>query len=304
MSDQHQSETSETKGKKNGKESASKKEGPKKGIRGIAKQARDGVASAGNFVQEKFSYREFEDAFGKMMAPAKEAGQAEVRKIRAKNPEITPEELLRKLRKRFISRVTSTGAAVGGTAALPGVGTVAALSAAMGDGAVSVGSTMFYVYSVLDVLDLDLEDLDSERAFILTILLGGSGSSTVTKIAERTGGTLGKKVAKSTPRATIQQINKVLGRNFVTRFGSRQGIVVLGKIAPFGIGAAIGAGLNYALAQAVIKATNATVRDVIADLPTPRPDIEELIITVDAEIVEEDQAGLDGEARELDGPRD
>ncbi|GGG67711.1 hypothetical protein [Corynebacterium pelargi] len=302
MSDR-ESKTSNPRGPNDGENGDSEAKGPKKDIRGIAKQARDGVVNVGNIVQGKFSYREFEDAFGKMMAPAKAAAQAEVRNIRAKNPEITSEELLRKLKKRFVSRVTSTGAAVGGSAALPGVGTVAALGAALGDGAVSVGSTMFYVYAVLDVLELDLEDLDSERAFILTVLLGGSGSSTVTRIAERTGGTLGKKVAKKTPRATIQQINKVLGRNFVTRYGSRQGIVVLGKIAPFGIGAAIGAGLNYALAQAVIKATNATVRDVIADLPTPRPDIEELIITVEAEVVDEDQADTAATVQELDEPK-
>ncbi|MER7065439.1 hypothetical protein ABZ649_17330 [Streptomyces albidoflavus] len=56
------------------------------------------------------------------------------------------------------------------------------------------------------------------------------------------------------PTATLRQINKVLGRNFVTKYGTRQGIVVLGRVAPFGIGAVIGGGANAALASLAVRA--------------------------------------------------
>ncbi|MEU3081131.1 MULTISPECIES: hypothetical protein [Streptomyces] len=56
------------------------------------------------------------------------------------------------------------------------------------------------------------------------------------------------------PTATLRQINKVLGRNFVTKYGTRQGIVVLGRVAPFGIGAVISPGANAALASLVVRA--------------------------------------------------
>ncbi|MFI7517479.1 hypothetical protein ACIBVK_28680 [Micromonospora echinofusca] len=39
-----------------------------------------------------------------------------------------------------------------------------------------------------------------------------------------------------------------LGRNFITKYGAKQGILVLGQAAPFGIGAVIGGGANAALA--------------------------------------------------------
>lgn len=46
----------------------------------------------------------------------------------------------------------------------------------------------------------------------------------------------------------------MLGRNFVTRFGTRQGIIVIGRLAPFGIGAAIGGGANAAIGYGVVRA--------------------------------------------------
>jgi hypothetical protein len=46
--------------------------------------------------------------------------------------------------------------------------------------------------------------------------------------------------------AQLQQINRILGRNFVTKYGTKQGILVLGRVAPFGIGAGLGAAGNAA----------------------------------------------------------
>lgn len=89
---------------------------------------------------------------------------------------------------------------------------------------------------------------------IMAVMLGDSGAATVTKIAERTGGHWGKKFVGSIPIETIRQINKVLGRNFVTKYGTKQGILVLGKALPFGFGAAIGCAGNAALGWVTVRA--------------------------------------------------
>jgi hypothetical protein len=39
-----------------------------------------------------------------------------------------------------------------------------------------------------------------------------------------------------------------VGENFFTKYGTKEGIVVLGHVVPFGFGAAIGGGANAALA--------------------------------------------------------
>ncbi len=69
------------------------------------------------------------------------------------------------------------------------------------------------------------------------------------------------------PLSTIKQINKVLGRNFVTRYGTTQGILVLGKVVPFGIGAVIGGGANLLIAETTVR----TTRHAFGPAPTVWP---------------------------------
>ncbi|GBF17771.1 hypothetical protein Br6_05178 [Rhodococcus sp. Br-6] len=100
----------------------------------------------------------------------------------------------------------------------------------------------------------------------MTILAGGGGSAFFGKAAARTWPYLGKLLTNAVPASTIRSANRVLGRNFVTRYGTRQGILVLCKSAPFGIGAAVGAGGNILLAQTIVKATRKAIA-VAHDLP-------------------------------------
>jgi hypothetical protein len=42
----------------------------------------------------------------------------------------------------------------------------------------------------------------------------------------------------------LKQINSFVGKNFITKYGTKQGIIVLGRVAPFGIGIGIGIGIG------------------------------------------------------------
>lgn len=55
------------------------------------------------------------------------------------------------------------------------------------------------------------------------------------------------------PMSSITAINKPLGRWFLTRYGDKLCTLAIGKVAPFGIGAAIGAGGNRALGRTVVN---------------------------------------------------
>jgi hypothetical protein len=61
-------------------------------------------------------------------------------------------------------------------------------------------------------------------------------------------------VVAKVPVETLRQINKVLGKHFVTKYGTKQGIILLGRVAPFGIGVVIGGGANAALAALAVRA--------------------------------------------------
>ncbi len=86
------------------------------------------------------------------------------------------------------------------------------------------------------------------------IMLGGSGNSTITKVAGTTGKHWGRQIVAKVPVETLRQINKVLGPHFITKYGTKQRIIVLGRVAPFGIGAVIGGGANAALASLAVRA--------------------------------------------------
>ncbi|GAA2669634.1 MULTISPECIES: hypothetical protein [Actinosynnema] len=58
----------------------------------------------------------------------------------------------------------------------------------------------------------------------------------------------------ATPAEVIRALERVLGRNFITKYGTKQGIVVLGRAVPFGIGAVIGGGAGATAAALTVRA--------------------------------------------------
>ena len=104
------------------------------------------------------------------------------------------------------------------------------------------------------------------------VLLGDGASRAISTVAERTGQHWAKAVVKSIPKSSILKLNRVLGRNFVTRYGTRQGVVVLGKLIPFGIGAVIGGTVNGFVSQGIIRASNVAFGPLPASWDVPAAD--------------------------------
>lgn len=193
--------------------------------------------------------------FDKALVAANKLVDTRVNRIKDRHPDATVDQLVKKLETTFLSSVTATGAATGGAAAVPGAGTAAALAMTAGDASWFMTAAAGHILSVLRVHGIDITDLEHQKAVVLTVLAGGGGSTFAGKAAGRTGSHLGTLFAKNVPMSTIRSVNRVLGVNFVTKYGTRQGILVLGRAAPFGIGAAIGAGGNLFFGQGIVKAT-------------------------------------------------
>lgn len=177
-----------------------------------------------------------------------------IARARQRNPEATPAQVIRNLERMYVSALTGSGAAVGGAAAAPGVGTGVALALSAGEMLSSLELSVLFALSVTEVHGVPIDELERRRTIVMGIMLGGSGSATITKIAERTGQHWGRQIVAKVPVETLRRINAVLGRHFVTKYGTKQGIIVLGRVAPFGIGAAIGGGANAALAMLAVRA--------------------------------------------------
>jgi hypothetical protein len=177
-----------------------------------------------------------------------------IARARQRNPEATPAEVIGTLEKMYVSALASTGAAVGGAAAAPGVGTGISLALSAGEALSSLELSTLYVLSVAEVHGVPLDEIERRRTLVLGILLGESGSKSIGKVAERTGQHWARQLVSSVPTATLKQINKVLGKNFVTKYGTKQGIIVLGRAVPFGIGALIGGAANATVATLAVRA--------------------------------------------------
>jgi hypothetical protein len=186
-----------------------------------------------------------------------------------------------------VSALASTGAAVGATAAAPAVGTGIGLALSAGEFFSSLELSTLFVVSVAEVHGVRLDEIERRRTLVMGVLLGESASTTIGKVAERTGQHWGRQLVSKVPLATLRQINKVLGRNFVTRYGTRQGIIVLGRVVPFGIGAVIGGGANATVAAVAVRAA----RRAFGPAPQawPEASLDPVLPPLDSQLVRPDQ---------------
>lgn len=208
--------------------------------------------------------REYNGLLDKAIQQASKLAGGAVDKLRAQYPDATDDVLINKLETLFSTTVTTTGAATGGVAAVPGAGTVAALASGVGDGTFFLTASAAHVLAVASVYGIRVENYERQRALLLMVLTGGGMAGGVSKAAGRTGSHLGARSVQAVPMETINRINRVLGRHFITKYGTKRGIIVLGRAAPFGLGVAIGGGGNFLMARGVIRATRKAFDSAIA----------------------------------------
>jgi hypothetical protein len=199
-----------------------------------------------------------------------------VARLRRGRPDATPAEVIAVLEKRYLVAVTGTGAAVGGVAAAPALGAVFALALSGGETVVFLQATTLFALAVAEVHGIAVEDVERRRALVLAVVVGDHGAMLVEKIAGRTGEHWGKLLPEVIPVSSITAINRTLGEWFVTKYAGKRGMVVMGRVAPLGIGVAIGAGGNRALGREVVN----TSRCVFGPPPAHFPD-DGAVTTVD-----------------------
>jgi hypothetical protein len=183
------------------------------------------------------------------------AAEAYVARLRRAHPAAGPAEIVTKLEKRFVSVVTAGGAAVGGTATLPGVGTLAALSAAAGETVVFLEATALFVLALASVYGIPLDHRERRRALVLAVLVGDNSRTAVAELLGpgRTSGAWVSESVASLPLPAVSRLNSRMLKYFVKRFTVKRGVLVFGKLLPVGIGGAIGAVGNRLAAKKIVR---------------------------------------------------
>ncbi len=160
--------------------------------------------------------------------------------------------MTRAIERRYQAAVSAIGAASGGVAAVPGVGTAAALASGLAEVAAFIEATALFTLATADVYGINTDDPEVRRALVLAVLLGETGMAAI----EAEGVALahwGPVLSHGVNRELIARLNNTLVRHLGARFGVRQGALFLGRALPLGIGVGIGVAGNLVLARSAIK---------------------------------------------------
>lgn len=194
-----------------------------------------------------------------------------VERLRRVHPDKSPKELISFLTKIYVGTVTATGAGSGASAIVPNGWVQAPVAAA--DLLTFLEASVLYTLSVAEVHGLDVEDFERRRFLVTSVLVGNSAANAVLEpLIGRTGPYWGKKIVQSIPMSAINKANAVLGPRFITKYGAKQGVLILGKQIPMFIGVGIGAGGNGVFGWFIVR----TARKVLGPAPESWPEPREL----------------------------
>jgi hypothetical protein len=176
-------------------------------------------------------------------------------RVRFRNPAMSPAQVVRQLERRYLVAVTGIGGASGAAAAMPGAGTGAAIASGAAEITAFVSATALYVLALAELHEVPVSDPELRRALVVAVLVGDAGELAV-EAGERSGSHWAQLLVRGATRGSSHPagLDDRLRHLLLTRFGARQGALLLGRALPLGIGAGVGAAGNAALARSAIAA--------------------------------------------------
>jgi hypothetical protein len=186
---------------------------------------------------------------------------AHLNTIRRRHPDATVEELHWVLERRYLTAVTSTGAATGATAVIPAVGTVTALALSAAETVAFLETTALFAQSVAELHGITVDDPERTRSLVLALMLGKEGADIIRQFGLEMlnedvtrAGYWGAIVNDSMPNAIVGQLLNRLKTAFFKRVAAHQAGSIIGRALPYGIGAVVGGFGNNLLGRRVVKA--------------------------------------------------
>lgn len=165
----------------------------------------------------------------------------------------TPERVAR-ITHTFSTELAAVGAATGGVAALPGVGTIASLAASAADVGWTTTRACDLVMSVAAVHGHTEAPPEVRRAWVVAVLGYGTGAAEVLpRILAAEERAAHDRATGRLSGGSLAALNQGFGRTLVTRWALRKLATSVGKALPFGIGAAIGGVANRASARMIAR---------------------------------------------------
>ncbi|MGI9608401.1 MAG: EcsC family protein [Acidimicrobiales bacterium] len=210
-------------------------------------------------------------------------------------PGKTPKARAKAITSPIRKKMTALGAAAGATAAAPAVGTGVAMGALVAELGVVALRTTDLVMSIGAAYGHTDATPEERRAWVLAVLaFGDDAAQEFVTLARDMGMTDGRALDIANDAivgggagnmATIdalRRINTALVSQVLKKWGTRRGAATVGKLLPFGIGAAVGGSANWFMIREFGKQADRFFanydREFVLSMAHPTPDEERAAI--------------------------
>ncbi|WP_180536709.1 hypothetical protein [Micrococcus luteus] len=201
----------------------------------------------------------FEKALSTVLAVQRPLVLKNIQRMTAKHPGESPERLAERLGQQYLTTVTGAGAAVGGTAIVPGIGTMAALGLSGAAVAGFMEATALYAQSLAELHGITTQDPQRAQALVMALMLGDDAKELLREAAAKAGrpydpqSSLNALAGTASGTGISAFVVDRLKRTFMRKMLLRQGAGFVGRAVPFGVGAVIGGVGNRAMGKAVME---------------------------------------------------
>lgn len=168
----------------------------------------------------------------------------------------SPAQLQTYIDRHFLNIVSSTGAAAGASAAIPGVGFVTGTAAIGAESLIFLDAAAWYILASAYLRGDDITDEPRRRALILLVLTGSKGSAIVDTFLGDVDSMASVSAVTALSRfsgPTLSGINGRLTKAFTKQIVKKVKWAWVSKLMPLGIGAVLGTTANRKLARRVIN---------------------------------------------------
>lgn len=172
---------------------------------------------------------------------------------------VTHQQKLIALRKAFQKELVGLGTATGAVGALPGAGTGTALATGVADiGWVTVrnADVIFTLAALHGHTEADVEE---RTAWVLAVLVFGDAAAASFQSLARE---LSRKATGTARTAMFKKANKAMAKKVFKSYGTKRGVLAVGKAMPFGIGAVFGGTSSYVGLKGLIKDADRFFRQI------------------------------------------
>ena len=208
-----------------------------------------------------------------------------LKRLQRQHPRATAAQLADILERDYLRAVTGGGAAVGATALVPGIGTIASLGLSAAATVGFLSATALYAASLAELHGIRMVDPNKSKTLVMAIMLGEEGTSLLGSLTgqamaqgARGGQSLGDIIGRSGSASGF--IRSRIQKAFLKSLLRRQGSMLLGRALPFGVGAVVGGAGNLAMGKVVV----ANAKEAFG----PMPD------TIPGEVAAGSEASLEG----------